>query len=125
MKFYEWDYDNGIVTQYERLGECRQCGECCRATINLGCIKPPYNTDGKGVWCDTLSGRYRYLFKVTGVELGTGDCCRLVNGLCLDHGKKLAICRLWPMGPCCIESFPGCGYSFREIGHWPFEVPNA
>ena len=34
-RFFEWNYDDGIVIAYERLGECNGCGDCCRAEIRF------------------------------------------------------------------------------------------
>src|SRR5258708_38098563 len=34
-RFYEWNYDEGVVILYERLGECNGCGDCCLAAIQF------------------------------------------------------------------------------------------
>src|SRR5258708_38281316 len=32
-RFFKWDFDNKEVIEYERIGECNGCGQCCAARI--------------------------------------------------------------------------------------------
>jgi len=134
LKYYDWDYVNGVCIQYRRTGECRKCGKCCLSSVHYGAVKP-YRagnmrnggpaTDGGGLWHEIHIGRRGYFFKLGSVaalannEPKCGGFDEL-SGLCLEHEHpgRGRICTLWPFSPKCLEHFPGCGYSFEEIDRW-------
>ena len=128
VKFYEWNYSAGEVTEYRRVGECAQCGECCRALVRYSFIKPPRRknprnggpaTSGEDIWQEVNHGRWSYFFGITEIELGADSCGGLTGGdLCEEHATKDHICADWPFSPRCIGLFPSCGYSFEEISQW-------
>ena len=132
MRYFEWDYDRGVVTEYERLGECKRCGECCHWEIHLQFVKPAYGddprkgagngTDGQGKWMDfTGEDGRRRLWKWSFAKPNIPCSGLTAEGLCLDHDNKAPVCALWPFGPQCLEHFPECGYSFHAVGEWPIE----
>ena len=41
LRFFEWDYMRGVVTEYARLGECNGCGDCCKAMIRFHVASDP------------------------------------------------------------------------------------
>lgn len=130
MRFFEWDYGHGIAAEYERQGECRKCGICCRQRVHFAYQKPPYkgeprnggkSTDGEGVWLEVQQGRWRHFYKIKNVDRGE-PCSSLGNdNLCACHDHKPLLCTVWPITPKCIEAFPDCGFSFKEIRRWAFE----
>ena len=140
-EFLEWDYDNNICTRYKRVGQCNQCGECCKATIKYTAI-PLYKngdtiegtqewwlrTDGKGVWNEVFYYGARRYVKITdneGLYREEGPCGWLTrSNKCLGRlfGDWSAIlCMVWPLSPKHIEPFPNCGFSFVEVEHWTIE----
>jgi Fe-S-cluster containining protein len=127
MRFYEWNYDSDIVTEYHRSGECKQCGKCCQAQITFNVVKPRRNigrkggatTNELGVWSEVNLGRWSYFWKITDVDFDYDGCeCQNEKGLCDYHDEKENICALWPMSPKCLEHFPDCGYAFEKTGEW-------
>ena len=126
-RYLEWNYDNGIVTEYQRAGKCNQCGKCCKALITFQVIKPRrgigrkggVTTDETGIWSEIDNGRWRYFFKITEIDFDYAGCeCLNSNQLCDYHNEKENICAWWPLSPTCIEPFPDCGYSFEQINEW-------
>ncbi len=135
MRHYrEWDYDRGVVTEYERSGECVQCGACCRAHIQFGAMKPyrsrnaknggPW-TDERDVWQELDLGRWNYFFRIHTIEPDKAEVCGSLqeDGLCKWHDDpdRPLICREWPITPSNIALFPECGWSFRELSQRPIE----
>src|SRR5712691_7519931 len=61
-QFYEWNYDEGVVILYERLGECNGCGDCCMAAIQFAVAgrlthgSKPWEQHGNGGSDTTASG---------------------------------------------------------------------
>jgi len=119
--------EDGKLVPYERLGECKQCGECCRKKITFQwyVAKPQEDdADPEGDWLYWegyslifARGAYWYI-KVTGVKDPKADdervpCWSLDGSLCSIHGdqfKMPPLCPLWPVHP--KDLLPGCGYSF-------------
>ncbi len=136
--FYVIEY--GGVTKYERIGKCRQCGECCQFKDIF------YKSE---VWIDNVIGRpvkkdegekfawnkrtYKELngwslmwafscwwwFKIDDREYTKyRKCPASKDSHCKIHDQNTqpAICRFWPMHPIIKKKFPKCGYSFVKIG---------
>lgn len=131
-RFYEWDWDAGVVTQFARAGECKKCGECCKRSISLVASPPFYGNNGRnggysckrtGIWQEIKQGRWRRFYKVDLVGLSKSLCAELgLGNLCKRHDEKDALCRLWPFSPRCLAQLSDCGYSFQTIDQWGIEV---
>jgi len=132
IRYYEWDYDAQIVTEYARHGQCNKCGECCHWTVHFGAIKPyrarslrngSGSTTGRGIWQEINLGRWSYFFCLGNMEPG-GECPSFdeETNLCNAHEgtERGKICELWPFSPRCLEHFPQCGYSFSIVEQGPF-----
>lgn len=137
MRYAEYDYDAGVITEYERLGKCTQCGDCCRALIRFTYTgtKPDatdnekkgggLTTDGAGKWqgYQDDSGQWRY---VKLIECVPGDtaCFKLCeDGRCGMYEDRNPYCQIWPLAPTDIAKFPKCGFSFKKTNEWPLEQP--
>lgn len=133
--FVEWDFDNKIVTQYEREGRCNQCGECCKVKITFigipslesseGSSEPQEwwsGTDRSGTWNEIQWYGARKFIQLRKLALSEDRCKDLTrSNKCLMRlfGEWSSVfCMAWPLSPKCIEPFPNCGYSFVETGHW-------
>ena len=137
ISFTEWDYDNNVATEYERKGQCNQCGECCVAKITYIAIPhlkdcdtlDPHNwwlyVDGKGIWNEVSWHGTRKYLKLTEIALIEKRCENLTrSNKCLEHlfsGRSSLLCGMWPLSPRCVEPFPNCGFSFVEVNHWTIE----
>jgi hypothetical protein len=133
-QFYEWNYDEGVVILYQRLGDCNSCGDCCTAAIRFavaGAVKPgltPWEenanggamTNGEGVWAEVrVNGERRY-FQQVSAEPGASRCTNLTeDNRCAIHASKPLFHKAWPITPRQMASFTRCSYSFREIARWP------
>jgi len=125
MLYREWDMDGDVVTEYERQGECLRCGECCRHKIEAAYTEGKGNPGFHGVWLEaSRNGSYFYV-QITSIDPErTFDedcpCAKLTeDNLCSMHGEDRGykdLCQRWPLAPRCLEHFPGCGYSFVEVG---------
>ena len=120
--------EHGGVTQYERIGECKKCGECCTKKMinyrtdtkpkvekNTNWVKIDYkNWDG---WSYFHAFSCWWRFKINKIEQKRDPCKALKRNRCIYHNQNIqpAICRFWPMNPSAIKEFPGCGYSFIKI----------
>ena len=146
MKFIAWDYVTSIATEYERRGECNQCGDCCRKTINMDMVEGDKNahggrgTNGAGIWSEIADADPRefvrfYLlpYEVLETMYKPKDIHRPCtdldeNNLCISNGEKPWICSIWPTGPHDIKKFPNCSYEFVKGDSWQFgheEIDNA
>lgn len=117
-----------MTREVERVGECVQCGECCkkiRVTSILSHIVKQHGT------LEEAKAYYSY----RGISLSEADekkdrvllelpleCSQLtVDNRCMLHDKpetKPVICHRYPWYEDDIES---CGYSFERTGiTWPF-----
>ncbi len=142
-RFFEWDYAQGVVILYERLGECNSCGDCCMAAIRfavagrLAAGNTPWavvgnggpDTDGHGIWSEVSvsesamnqgdSGQRRF-FKITDVTPGSAPCEQLTEDKrCKIHDTKPLFHKSWPMSPRQVTPFERCSYAFRELARWP------
>jgi hypothetical protein len=133
-RFFEWDYEQGVVILYERVGECNGCGDCCMAAIrfaiagrvpggeasweNIG--NGGMDTDGHGVWSEVRKDNMRRFFKITAVTPGSQRCERLTeDNRCTIHATKPLFHKSWPMSPRQVTPFERCSYTFRELARWP------
>jgi Fe-S-cluster containining protein len=136
-RFFEWNYDEGIVLAYERLGECNGCGDCCRAEIWLnvaGELTPgntPWeergnggpDTTGQGIWNEVRIGDVRRFFLVRNAAPGNLHCAQLTeDNRCKIHLTKPLFDKAWPMSPRHIVPMPRCSYTFRELARWSLEA---
>ena len=128
MKLYI--VENGKLVRYERHGECKKCGACCRKKITfrfevLRASKPDEASSPED-WLDWENfsvifarGIYWYVL-VTSIEDPEPDdefvpCQSLKDNLCSireDQFKIPPLCPLWPVHP--KDLLPGCGYSFEK-----------
>ena len=118
------------LVEYERFGECLQCGECCRKKITFKWeVRKPTMTDvseeeddwsaWEGASVIYAWGIYWYIL-VTSIEDPEPDdernpCQRCKDNLCDIHEDQFQIpplCPLWPVHP--KDLLPGCGYRFER-----------
>lgn len=131
-RYFEYDYDRGVVTEYERQGECNQCGDCCRADIAISVqgLAPDTEratfmaggpaTSGAGVWQVVEDEGGLHCYQVAWVSPGTSACPSLdAAGRCGAYAERHKYCQRWPLTPADIQPFPRCGFRFVEIGAWP------
>ncbi|HLY26069.1 MAG TPA: hypothetical protein VKQ72_07005 [Aggregatilineales bacterium] len=133
-RFFEWDYEQGVVILYERLGECNGCGDCCMAAIRFSVAgklaggNSPWDvvanggpdTDGHGVWSEVQADTQRRFFKITQIVPGSTPCEQLTEDKrCKIHDVKPLFHKSWPMSPRQVTPFERCSYSFRELARWP------
>lgn len=130
-RFIKWDFDHNVAIEYERLGECNNCGECCIEIVKYRHIgeltEGPAGIMGnrikpEGVWSEYSEGDKR---RFAGLPRKTGErkpCEFLVNGHCAIHANKSmdenTMCWAWPIIPEHVEMLPQCSYTFREINRW-------
>jgi hypothetical protein len=126
-RFFEWDYDQNVVIEYERQGDCNSCGQCCMAlieftisglkadrAINVGDGGP--STTGKGVWHEVRIGNKRRFFQVDRAEPNHKACSHLMEDMLCDvHLTKPLLHKSWPMSPRQVIPFDQCSYTFREV----------
>ena len=126
-----WDYENRIVKQYLRQGECNSCGQCCQGRVRYSVAglldknNPRQGgkaTTGKGVWAEAGNNGHRMFFRMRGYTPNSEKCKYLnTDGKCSNYQDRPAICSEWPFSPQDITLFDQCSYSFTKIGEWPFE----
>lgn len=128
MDFYA--VENGELICYRRIGECNQCGECCRGKstitfrVDVGAAKKAEEEEefdwspwegwnifqAQGLW---------WYFKIWLNADKETSCESLTeDGRCSIHEefiKKPAICTYWPMHPNHVTAFPSCSYTFERI----------
>jgi len=117
MRFFDYDYNAQEIIEYERLGECNHCGDCCTTRIEFYGI----GHKGRGVWaCVTEPGREDFFQQVARVgETGAEVCPYYQGERCSIHATKVRMCKVWPMNPAQLALFPRCSYTFREIERRP------
>jgi len=141
MRFFEWDYDNQVVIEYERLGECNGCGDCCTALIPFtiaGVSKASAEswdeagkggpaTTGTGVWNEVPVGVTRRFFRVGDIDPATRHRCPHLteDNQCAIHLIKPLFHKAWPLSPRHVAALERCSYSFRELGRWPLQKPSS
>ena len=127
-RYYEWDFVANEVVKWERHGECKKCGACCKSKVQFGFQKPfqttkagGHTTDEIGIWTEVDMGRWRHFFKMQAIQLDGPGCPTLTDdNLCDGHedDERAWICKKWPFSPRCVAAFPDCGYSFKEAERW-------
>lgn len=136
MTYTEWDFDNDIVTVYERHGECNGCGACCAtvirfATNNRGLGQPnpisgwdPRNGEfssisHSGVVNEVQVGGRRRFFMNIEITDEPYRCSMLTaDNRCMIHVGKHLLSREWPLSPKQVTPFPECSYTFEILGQW-------
>jgi len=122
-----WTVENGELVEYERHGECNQCGECCcTKTIGYRCRANSQGKNEEGEeqvdygdwegWHSLYAQGLTWWFKITEVKDEPYECSRLQDGKC-DVWKSdefPAICRYWPFHPSNLEKFPNCSFTFER-----------
>ncbi len=123
--FLEWDYDQGVLTEWIRKGECNGCGDCCASLIQMRTIGGPDGrwaglaTDGRGVWAEASDGKKAYFLQTVKMEgPGSHVCPEYVEGKCRIHAVKPTICRVWPIHPAQVKAYPRCSYTFERGRAW-------
>jgi Fe-S-cluster containining protein len=125
----EWNYDEDTVTQWKRVGECNQCGDCCKTLINIKMVSDDIEadketgvgfdgTDEEGVWSEIEGGADRKFIQFTASLEGKEDCIGLCLNECVYNGNKPWVCKIWPTIPNDIKLFPNCSYEFEDEGQW-------
>lgn len=128
---YLWDYDQKIVVQYGRFGECTRCGSCCMGGVHFSVTdavdkdelrRGGQATTGVGKWMETRSNGVRTFFKMKPYQPGGKRCSHLgENQVCSIYSNRPPFCRGWPFLPTDITPFPNCTYQFQKLGQWSFE----
>lgn len=128
---YLWDYDQKIVFQYGRFGECDRCGSCCMGGVHFSVTdvvdvdelrSGGRATTGDGAWVETSSNGVRVFYRIKPYQPGGKRCSRLQdNQMCGIYSNRPLFCRGWPFLPAEIIPFPECSYQFQKLGQWPFE----
>ena len=125
--------EDGKLVHYQRLGECKKCGECCRKKITFqwtilksgtqpGDVTPDDWSDWENYSIIYARGIYWYIL-VTKIEDQDKPCCSLEGNLCAIHEDQFRIpplCPLWPVHP--KDLLPGCGYYFEKAEDEPETV---
>ena len=132
-----WAVESGELVRYDRSGECKQCGECCKAGIfyqtEVGTAARSHEHEseeeadwtGREDWNMFIAQGIWWYFKVGFpaddavaqlVPCGDLDCAGGVN-FCTswqDEGFR-PICRYWPFHPNHVARFPKCGFKFEKV----------
>lgn len=130
MKLIRWDFEHNLATEYERLGECNGCAECCIEALDYK-TAGEYTTGpgpmgaklrAEGVWCEYQEGGTRLFIRQPSAP-GRRNRCRLLSATgCAMHRELSvsygALCHAWPILPEHITLLPACSYTFREVKHW-------
>lgn len=132
MIFYEWNFGTDEAIQYQRNGECNECGQCCIALIGMrtafdrskgesGGRNGGTGTTEKGVWSEIKIDNVSRYYQVMEIDTKNAEhrCPKLSReNKCTEHFDKENICKDWPMSPGQVKPFSDCSYSFEEIGRW-------
>ena len=121
-----WIVKDGKLVEYERLGECTRCGQCCCSnliTFSLGAHTEGALDDTAEVddwdWSEyegysiLRSQGLLWYVKAT-VEEEKKSCGDFEGGRCTIWMQDdfPAICRYWPIHPDNLAHFPDCGFLF-------------
>lgn len=132
LRYLQWDFENKVVIEYERLGECNACGDCCRASVRFetGALLNPNDphmlSDGisnEGVVHEVRRGNLRRFYRITAIgAVGTDVCSQLTeDNKCAIHEDKGLFRSIWPAAPNQVEPFERCSFDFREVARWSFD----
>lgn len=149
IRYLEWNYDEGKVREYARVGECNGCGQCCLARIQWQTVtkthqkpSPPATFNGgqhknfssmsnvpmkAGVMHEIRQGKQSRF--MTPVEVIPGHECKSLteDKKCALHEFKnwrrriMELCDVWPIHPSQVTPFDQCSYEFRLIGEWDIQ----
>lgn len=130
--FNVYDEIQQRIIQYRRVGECNQCGECCKRLIYVYTTHPSLvqldkitTSDRESISLPTESRysepldnnpeRRTWIFQVK--DNMPEACPELIEGRCRIHGTR-PVCSVFPTQPSDIENLPDCSYSFEVIEEW-------
>jgi len=137
--FTEWNYDTGIATEYERIGECNRCGDCCRSVIDIKITKDGNKryhggktTNEEGRWSEIMEvsdvahikeNREFIAFIPTDREHGGCHALDPETSLCtINSGfSKPWCCSVFPTAPSDIKNLPNCSYEFIKVNEYSIE----
>ena len=125
------NWESREVITYERLGECNQCGDCCKRRFDLGETQREYPggdptpkmglpTIGyEGDWGTFAGERNFFQFVDSGKEANCSMYCEIDGkGSCGIQGLKeheQLCCEVFPQVPSQLDTLPNCSYSFTEV----------
>lgn len=132
-RYFEWDYTQGQVIQYERAGECNGCGACCLARVSYNITLQPIGgevaagrngcetTNEQGRWFEVEVDGLRAFYGEPRIDFSTGFRCPALSLelRCTEHARKQGVCETWPINPAQVQPFEECSYTFKEVGRWP------
>jgi len=127
-----WVIRGGKLVQYERLGKCLGCGECCEHfAYNVQYTIGPKKSEGKECadltkregwaiedWDDEDHWHWWGPLKITPrPPEKICKCFDIVAKQCGKFDKKgwPEICRKFPFRPEDLKGLKACGFSFKEI----------
>jgi Fe-S-cluster containining protein len=127
---YHWDYDQKMVIQYLRQGQCSMCGCCCKGHLPIS-VADKYDPDipqqggrsttGKGTWIEVNYNKQRVFFKTGKYQPRQKVCNHLnENHQCSAYIYRPLFCQEFPLSPDNIFEFPECTYFFEKVGEWAF-----
>lgn len=116
-KYTIWDYAKQKIIEYERHGECNQCGDCCAVRIYT-------QMGGSDDIASVISEDYRRDYGIHQPRPKTELCERFQGNLCLKHDNKPTQCMNWPWAPDCLTYLSRCSYTFVETRSWDMEEDN-
>ena len=115
-----WDFDANICREYQRVGYCTRCGECCRGPWRYKVWPSPREPTAlrpQGCWAEVRIDGKRWFFQFQGVVPGRAPCPALgVDNVCAIYEARLPICRAWPTSILEVRLHPSCGYRFVKVG---------
>lgn len=134
IRYFEWRWEEDVVIEYRRDGECNGCGMCCMVRIQWDVSRP--DNDPFIGWSPRNGNRGRCAHaKVStavlinnnhwryfdDIKIGTEpEICGMLTAdkRCKIHAGKALIASAWPMSPVHVEALSECSYTFEEIGRW-------
>lgn len=138
-EFNEWDYENGKAILWRRLGECNNCGACCKIAKTIQ-YDVTYDMDYEtheqsqyyggrytsedGIWNEIqFDEQRRYFGNMRSLNKPHVEPCnQWKHECCAVHNEdKPVLCKQFPMSPRNIEAFPDCSYTFEKVKEWAIE----
>ena len=110
-KYTVWDYGKQKIIEYERHGECNQCGDCCAVRIYI-------QAGGSDNTAAVINGKDRCDYGIHHPHPKTELCEKFQSNACLMHNDKPTQCLHWPWAPDCLTYFSRCSYIFEETHSW-------
>jgi hypothetical protein len=123
-----WVVEGGKLVEYERSGACNGCADCCKARIRFqrataSANHPPSEEKGADDysawegWAVIEAMGLWWWYKPLEVTYEAEPCRLLRDDRCTvfsDPMRFPAICRIWPVHPSEMASFPRCGFRFER-----------